>query len=110
MIKAFLKGVGTVLLTFLIVAIGIAIMIGILLLGTHFHPVLSIISLISVTAIGYGIFLAYEKYQQMQDPEYDFQKEKKLIQEMWEEDWLTDEEYRVMISKLITKYHNKGVK
>lgn len=110
MIKAFFKGIGIVLLTFLIIAIGIAGLIGILLLGTHFHPILSIISLIYVIAIGYGIFLAYEEYQQMHDPEYEYQKEKKLIQEMWEEDWLTDEEYKVMISKLITKYHNKGVK
>jgi uncharacterized membrane protein len=85
-------------------------MIGLLHLGAYISPILSIISLICVTAIGYGIFLAYEKYQQEQDPEYEYQKEKKLIQEMWEEDWLTDEEYRVMISKLITKYHNKGVK
>jgi len=110
MIKAFFKGVGIVFLTFLIIAIGIAGLFGILLLGTHFHPILSIIALIGVTAIGYGITLAYEEYQQMQDPEYEYQKEKKLIQEMWEKDWLTDEEYRVMISKLITKYHNKGVK
>lgn len=110
MMKAFFKGVGAVLWIFLNVALGIAGLIGILLLGTHFHPVLSIIALISVTAIGYGIFLAYEEYQQKQDPEYEYQKEKKLIQEMWKADWLTDEEYKVMISKLITKYHNKGVK
>ena len=110
MIKAFFKGAGIVLLTFLIIATGITGLTGILLLGTHFHPVLSIIALVGVAAIGYGIFSAYEEYQQKQDPEYEYQKEKKLIQEMWEEDWLTDEEYRVMISKLITKYHNKGVK
>lgn len=110
MMKAFFKGVGIVLLTFLIIAIGITGLVGMLHLATYVSPILSIISLIGVVAIGYGIFLAYEKYQQMQEPDYDFQKEKELIQEMWEEDWLTDEEYRVMISKLITKYHNKGVK
>lgn len=110
MMKAFFKGVGTVLLSFLIVVIGIAGMIGLLYLGTHISPILSIIALIGVAAISYGIFSAYEEYQQMQDPEYEYQKEKKLIQEMWEKDWLTDEEYRVMMSKLITKYHNKGVK
>lgn len=110
MIKAFFKGMGIVLLVSFIIAIGITGLIGILLLGTHFHPILSIIALIYIIAIGYGIFLAYEEYQQIHDPEYDYQKEMKLIQEMWEEDWLTDEEYRVMISKLITKYHNKGVK
>lgn len=110
MMKAFFKGVGTVLLAFLIVAIGIAIMIGLLYLGTRISPILSIIALICIAAIGYGIFLAYEEYQKTHDPEYEYQKEKKLIQEMWEEDWLTDEEYRIMISKLNTKYHNKGVK
>jgi uncharacterized membrane protein len=110
MIKAFFKGVGIVLLVFLIIAIGITGLIGLLHLATYISPILSIISLIGVTAIGFGITLAYEEYQQMQDPEYDYQKEKKLIQEMWKTNWLTDEEYKVMISKLITKYHNKGVK
>ena len=110
MIKAFFKGIGIVLLTFLIIAIGMTGLVGMLHLGTYISPILSIISLIGVTAIGYGIVLAYEEYKQIQDPEYEYQKEKKLIQEMWEEDWLTDEEYKVMISKLITKYHNKGVK
>lgn len=109
MIKAFFKGVGIILSLFLIIAVGITGLFGLLYLGT-FHPILSIISLVVIIAIGCGIFSAYEEYQQMQDPEYDYQREKKLIQEMWEDGWLTDEEYKVMISKLITKYHNKGVK
>lgn len=112
MIKAFFKGIGTVLLVSLIVAIGIIGLIGIVYLGIYIGPILSIIALIGVAAISYGILSAYQAYQQMHDLEYKYQKEKKLIQDMRKANWLTEEEYKVMMSKLITKHHNhnKGVK
>jgi membrane protein implicated in regulation of membrane protease activity len=110
MIKAFFKGCWEVLSIFLALIGIIALGCGFVHLVTITNPLVGLIILFFGGIIAWGSYRAYEEYQQMQDPKYDYQKEKKLIQEMWKTNWLTDEEYKVMISKLITKYHNKGVK
>lgn len=110
MIKAFFKGCWEILSIFLALVGIIALGCGLVCLTTITNPFIGLITILVISIIACGSYRAYEEYQRTHEPDYDYQREKELIQGMWEEDWISDEEYRVMISKLITKYHNKGVK
>lgn len=105
MMKAFFKGCWEILRIVLLVTGIITILLGNLYVGLVFHP-LWFFGLIAIDAMFFwGSYKAVEYYQISKNIAKDnYLKEKVIIDEIYERGWISTEDHRVMISKLITKY------